>query len=58
MGQIRVDQVRLNHPYLRIVVLEGETMLINYYMSLIILAENLIVFTITSWYYYEEAPMW
>ena len=50
--------MRLNHPYLRIVVLEGETMLINYYMSLIILAENLIVFTITSWYYYEEAPMW
>ena len=40
--------MRLNHPYLRIAVLEGETMPINYYMSLIILAEDLIVFTKTS----------
>lgn len=40
--------MRLNHPYLRIAVLEGETMLIKYYMSLFILAEDLIVFTLPS----------
>jgi len=41
----------VNYFYLRIEVREGETMLMNCYMSLISLAEDPIVFKIASWYY-------